>query len=422
MLNKLLGFIREYDMLRPGDHLVCAVSGGADSVALLYAMNLLADKLEITVSAAHFNHRLRGEESDADEAFVRAFCARHDIALQVGSGDVIPGKKGLEAAARKARYAFFRTLPGKLATAHTADDNAETVLLHLVRGTGLRGLGGISPVCGNVIRPMLTVTRQEVLAFLEEYSLKYVTDSSNHTDQFMRNRLRHHVMPLLQQENPRLAENLSATALRLREDEQILSDLAESNITDDVQELRKLPAGLRARVLSRAMEDWGIPEPEAEHVALAEKLVFSEKPSAKAAFPGGVTLSRCYGKLIKEEKSATLEEKNLSCPGQLDLPELGLRVTCTPATEVINEKDCFTVLPVGKMVIRSRCSGDALCRNGGTKTLKALFIDCKIPAAKRGNIPVLSDEKGILGVYGLGADQNRLAKNLPAILIRFERI
>ena len=143
---------------------------------------MLAEKLQITVSAAHFNHCLRGEESDADEAFVRAFCDRHDIALQVGRAEVKAGKKGLEAAARIARYDYFRTLPGKIATAHTADDNAETVLLHLLRGTGLKGLGGISPVNGNVIRPMLTVTRQEVENFLQEYCLRHITDSSNETD------------------------------------------------------------------------------------------------------------------------------------------------------------------------------------------------------------------------------------------------
>ena len=172
-------------MVDAGDHVICAVSGGADSVALLFAMYLLKEKLEIRLSAAHFNHRLRGEESDRDEAFVREFCGHYDIPLFVGSGEVKPGKKGLEAAARDARYAFLRQLPGKIATAHTADDNAETVLMRLIRGTGLKGLGAISPVRGNLIRPMLTVTRQDVLAFLEKERISYMTDSSNETDAFL---------------------------------------------------------------------------------------------------------------------------------------------------------------------------------------------------------------------------------------------
>jgi len=218
MLDRLLSFLRRYDMLSPGDTVTCAVSGGADSMALLWGLYLLREKLNITVQAAHFNHGLRGAESDRDEAHVKAFCDRFDIPLTVGSGQVVPGKKGLEAAARDARYAFFESLPGRLATAHTADDNAETVLMRLVRGTGLKGLGGIKPVNGNVIRPMLTVTREEVLAFLREYHLDFVEDSSNGTDDFLRNRLRHRVMPLLKEENPRLSQNLSAMAMELRQD------------------------------------------------------------------------------------------------------------------------------------------------------------------------------------------------------------
>lgn len=422
MLNKLLSFIREYRMLSPGDHVVCAVSGGADSIALVYAMKLLSEKLEITVSAAHFNHRLRGEESDADEAFVRAFCQRHDIALQVGSGEVVPGKKGLEAAARNARYGFLHTLQGKVATAHTADDNAETLLLHLLRGTGLKGLGGIRPVYGQLIRPMLTVTRQQVLAFLQEYSLDYVNDSSNGTDLFMRNRLRHHVMPLLRQENPRLAENLSATALRLREDEKLLSQLALSNQTADVEKLRDYPAALRRRVLAQQLKDWGVPEPEAEHVALAEKLVFSGKPSARASFPGGVLVSRHYGKLEKCNRLSPLESILLSCPGEIQLPQLGLRVICRPAQVFTNDKNCFTVSPVGNIWISSRRPGDRLRRSGGSKSLKDLFIDSKIPASERDNIPVLRDDLGVLGLYGFGADRDRLASQLPAVQISFECI
>ena len=219
MLNKLQSFICGHQMICAGDRVVCAVSGGADSVALLFSLYLLREKLEFTLTAAHFNHGLRGEESQRDEEFVRGLCDRLDIPLQVGSAQVKAGEKGLEAAARDARYGFFYTLEGKIATAHTANDNAETVLMHLVRGTGLKGLGGIAPVRGRLIRPMLDITRNEVLAFLQEYNLSFVEDSSNGTDDFLRNRLRHNVFPLLEQENPRLAENMSAIAQRLRLDE-----------------------------------------------------------------------------------------------------------------------------------------------------------------------------------------------------------
>ena len=164
MLNKLKAFMGAYR----GQKVVCAVSGGADSMALLWGLYLLRDKLELDLSAAHFNHQLRGAESDRDEAFVRDFCAGYNVPFVAGSGQVTVGEKGLEAAAREARYAFLKSLPGKIATAHTADDNAETILMHLVRGTGLKGLGGIAPARENLIRPMLQITRLAVLAFLEE--------------------------------------------------------------------------------------------------------------------------------------------------------------------------------------------------------------------------------------------------------------
>ena len=422
MLNKLLTFVRKYNMIQPGDHIVCAVSGGADSIALLYAFYLLADKLRITISAAHFNHGLRGEESNTDQQFVQEFCQKHDIPLTCAAGAVVPGKKGLEAAARNARYAFLKTLPGKIATAHTADDNAETVLIHMVRGTGLKGMGAINPINGNIIRPMLGITREDVLAFIAEYHLCYVNDSSNDTDAFLRNRIRHHVIPLLKKENPKLAENLSATALRLREDEKLLTDLAETQKTVDIDTLRNMPQPLRHRVLFGFLEACGVPEPEAEHIAMAEKLVFSDKPSAKAAFPGGVTISRCYKKLEKTETLPDLSEQSLPCPGEITIPQIGVRVICSPAQQLSDRPDCFTVETKGNIIIRSRKTGDALQRSCGKKSMKALFIDRKIPASRRNMVPVLTDDAGVLGVYGFGGDAARLAKNLPATEIRFEKI
>ena len=286
MLNKLRQFSREQDLIRPGDKIVCAVSGGADSMALLWALYLLKEEWDLDLAAAHFNHRLRDEESDRDEAFVRDFCEGYGIPLHVGSGTVIPGKKGLEAAARDARYAFLSALPGKIATAHTADDNAETLLMHLVRGTGLKGLGGIAPRRDNLIRPMLSITRTDVEAFLEEYAVSYITDSSNNGDDFLRNRIRHHVMPLLKEENPRLSQNLSAMALRLRLDEEALSRQATFEGAPQVEVLRNMAPAVRTRALEKFLKDSGVKEPEAVHIRQAEALVFSENPSARANFPG----------------------------------------------------------------------------------------------------------------------------------------
>lgn len=408
MLNKLTSFMREYRMAEPGDHIICAVSGGADSMALLWSMYLLREKLDIRLSAVHFNHHLRGGESDADEAFVREFCQCYEIPLFVGEAQVTAGDKGLEAAARDARYAFFATLPGKIATAHTADDNAETVLLHLVRGTGLKGLGGIAPVRGNIIRPMLAVTRPDVLSLLEEYAISYRTDSSNHTDQFLRNRLRHHVMPLLKEENPRLAENMSAMALSLREDAQVLSQFTEDVTQLDVYQLRQLPKAIRSRVLERFLKKNGVWEPERSHIALAESLAFSDRPSARGHFPGNVTIERRYGILCRADALAEPEAVQIICPGVTELPQWGLRLICQEAETEENTPDCFTVAPTGTVVVRPRQSGDAIRLPGGRKTLKKLYIDRKIPVAQRPFVPVLADDQGVLAVRGIGADEDRV--------------
>ena len=416
MLNKLERFIREKALLTAGDTVTCAVSGGADSMALLWGLYLLKDKLSLDVRAAHFNHRLRGEESDADAAFVREFCGRFEIPLSVGSGEVKPGSKGLEAAARDARYAFLETLPGKIATAHTADDNAETLLMHLVRGTGLKGLGGIAEARGRIIRPMLTVTRQEVLAFLEEYHIPHREDSSNETDDFLRNRLRHHVMPLLKAENPRLSQNLSAMAQRLRQDEAALQTISAPETPLKVEWLRSLMPAVRSRVLETFLKESGVLEPEAEHIALAEALVFSPKPSAHARFPGGITVRRCYDILQAEPTQTLPRAVTLECPGEAVFGDY--RIVCTVASEIINTADTFTLMPQGKLTVRSRQSGDTIRTSGGTKSLKKLFIDRKIPAHLRPGIPVLADDTGVLAAEQIGADREKQAKILPAWQIK----
>ena len=415
MLNKLLSFVRKQDLMAPGDRITCAVSGGADSVALLFALYLLKDKLKIQLSAAHFNHHLRGEESDRDESFVRDFCERYDIPLTVGHGTIVPGKKGLEAAARDARYAFLRAIPGKVATAHTADDNAETVLMHIVRGTGLKGLGGIAPVSGSVIRPMLSVTRQDVEDFCAEWSLSYITDSSNDTDAFLRNRLRHHVMPLLKQENPQLAANVSAMALLLRQDEEYLAGAARAEAMD-VENLRKLHPAVRQRCLERFLKESGVREPEKTHIAQAEALIFTDKPSAFAQFPGGVTIARNYGKLEVRREAASLAPAELEDPGVYIWGDY--RITLGES----GGADACTVYPKGPITVRSRQSGDSIRLPGGTKSLKKLFIDRKIPAALRDRIPVLCDEAGILAVYGIGTNPRQDDHKNPAVRIKIERI
>lgn len=405
MLNKLVSFCREQMLITPGDRIVCAVSGGADSIALLWAMYLLRDKLGITLECAHFNHQLRGEESDRDAAFVRQFCTDYHIPFHYGTEAVAAGDKGLEAAARDARYRFLRGLPGKVATAHTADDNAETVLMHLIRGTGLKGLGGIAPQNGNIIRPMLTVTREDVLAFIEEYALSYVEDGTNREDAFLRNRLRHHVMPLLKAENPKLSQSLSRTALRLRQDEDYLQNKTE--LTADFDSLRQMHPAVRARAIAAFLEQNGVAEPGTQQIAAVEALLYTDRPSASVQLPGNVVIGRNYGILQVVDTTEAPADICLTCPGSVCFGDY--RITAIPANAALNTKYHFTVSPDGEMVVRSRKTGDEISFAFGKKTLKKLFIDQKIPAQQRPFVPVIADCKGVLGVAGFGANMQRTA-------------
>lgn len=415
MLNKLRAFLKEQALLSPGDKVIAAVSGGADSVAMLFALYLLRDELGITLEAAHFNHHLRGAESDRDEAFVTDFCGRYDIPLHLGSGRIVPGKKGLEAAARDARYAFLRRLPGKVATAHTADDNAETVLMRLIRGTGLKGLGAIAPVSGNVIRPMLTVTRDDVEAFLEEYALPHVEDSSNGTDDFLRNRIRHGILPLMRAENPRIGENLSAMALLLRQDEACLQAMIPEEQVPDVSRLKAMEPALRRRALERFLKAQGVREPEQIHILQAEQLLYHWSPSAAMQFPGGVTIGRQYDRLVRLECAPELPETRLSVPGETCIG--GKRFVSEYATDLEERPDSVLVCPAGVLTVRSRRSGDTMRLPGGTRSLKKMYIDRKIPASQRAAVPVLADDRGVLAVFGIGTDIRFHPDSLPAVRI-----
>lgn len=415
MLNKLRAFLKEQALLSPGDKVIAAVSGGADSVAMLFALYLLRDELGITLEAAHFNHHLRGAESDRDEAFVTDFCGRYCIPLHLGSGRIVSGKKGLEAAARDARYAFLRSLPGKVATAHTADDNAETVLMRLIRGTGLKGLGAIAPVSGNVIRPMLTVTRDDVEAFLDEYALPHVEDSSNAEDDFLRNRIRHGILPLMRAENPRIGENLSAMALLLRQDEACLQAMIPEEQMPDVSRLKAMEPALRRRTLERFLKAQGVREPEQIHILQAEQLLYHWSPSASMQFPGGVTIGRQYDRLVRLECAPELPETRLSVPGEICIG--GKRFVSEYATDLEERPDSVLVCPVGVLIVRSRRSGDTMRLPGGTRSLKKMYIDRKIPASQRAAVPVLADDRGVLAVFGIGTDIRFRPDSLPAVRV-----
>ena len=199
----------------------------------------------------------------------------------------------------------------------------------------------------------------------------------------------------------------------------MLSQLAQQAAQPDVEALRRMPKALRARCLEAFLKENGIPEPERSHIALAESLVFSEKPSARAHFPGNITLQRQYSTLCAVPSQQSPEPVTVQCPGVTELPQWGLRLHCRLSDAVQTDTDHFTVVPKGAVVVRSRQTGDQLRLPGGTKSLKKLLIDRKIPAARRSFVPVLADDGGVLGVYGIGPNQDRVG---TGFCFRFEKL
>lgn len=430
--NEVLDFCRRQDLLHRGDRVICALSGGADSVALLWCMYLLKDTMDLTLEAAHFNHGLRGAESDRDEAFVRDLCARYDIPLTVGRGTVTAEGRGLEDAARRARYDFFGQLPpdALVATAHTADDNAETFLLRLLRGAGLRGLGAIAPKRGRIIRPMLSVTRAQVEAFLSEWGLSHVEDSSNGTDAFLRNRLRRGIMPTLREENPRFSRNVSRMALSLRQDADFLDREAEKALEAALSPnglscgaVLSLHPAIGSRVLAMYLQSCGLREPETVHLDALRELLRSDRPSAGASFPGGLILQRKYDRLAPLEKGEPISETPLEGFGEIQFPGWVIQVErgAFPA-DIQKMPDTFYAPLAGTLTVRCRRTGDRMLRPGGHKSLKKLMIDAHIPAALRDCLPVvlLDDEIVFVPVIGVSA-RCRMEPGEPARKIVVQR-
>lgn len=288
MITKVLKTIEAYQMLSPDSAVVAGVSGGADSMALLHVLqSWRKDWPELKVTAAHVNHCLRGAEADRDEEHVRRYCQREGIPLEVLKIDVreeaAKRKLGLEACGRAVRYEFFRRLAGEngvIATAHTLSDLAETVLLHLTRGTGLKGLCGIPPVRENIVRPLIDCSRREIEDYCREHKIPYVTDSTNLEARYSRNKVRLQVLPALKEINPAFEEAVGRMAQSLREDDGCLCEEARELLGRAALE----KGGWSCSVLSRGRKPvrirairllQGASRPEARHLEEIDRIILA---------------------------------------------------------------------------------------------------------------------------------------------------
>lgn len=355
-LEKILHILKKYPMLEAGDNLIVGVSGGMDSVSLLHALNRLKSILGFRLHVVHFNHHLRGAESLRDAQFVEKLAGELALPYTLGSGSVKDfaqsHKMSIEEAARTLRYRFFYRVAekigaNKIATAHTADDQAETLLLRLLQGAGLDGLSGIRPMFshvenitfsssgneeekifwrGQIIRPLIQITREEIRSFVEEEGLEYVQDSSNLDRRYLRNRIRWDLLPLLKREfNPNIITRLAVTADLLRDDLHLLDELTEEyypqvckmagqgEIWIDRHPFTQLHPALQKRILRRSFEKLTglIQGLESVHVQAARELLSSGETGKSIHLPGGVVLRLSYGQGVMLKKSSKAQ-KSLS--------------------------------------------------------------------------------------------------------------
>lgn len=410
----------DISLLPPGGGVLCAVSGGADSVYLLCRLCELRESLGLRVWAAHYNHCLRGAESDRDEAFVRSLCAGLGVEAYSGRGEVAAFARenglGTEDAARRLRYAFLEQTADALgadaiATAHTADDNAETMLLNLARGAGLRGLCGIPPRRGRVIRPILGVTRAEIDAYLELKGVGHVEDSTNAGDDYARNRIRHHAVPALRSVNPEFSRAASRAAALLRRDEEFLEGLARDFVQAHpaglpCRELTELPLPVSSRALRLAAGT----QLSETHVAAAlelakgEGLGFLDLP--------GLRLKREQGRLsFGAAAPERLPVRELVIGGDTQIPEAGVilhSALTVYSGEIHSSLNTFFFQYeniCGTITCTPRAAGDKirLQGRGCTKKLSDLFAERRLTQAERELVPVIRDEAGPIAVCGFGA-------------------
>lgn len=415
VVEKVLDFIQQNKLINSGDEVCAALSGGADSTALLLILLNLKEKLDFSLSAVHVNHNLRGEESVRDENFCRGLCERLGVKLTVESVDVLAYCKeknlSTETGARELRYAAFeKTGADKIATAHNLNDSLETALFNLARGTALKGLCGVPVKRGNFIRPLLCVTRDEIENFLRAADQDWVTDSTNLTDDYSRNFIRHSVVPALCKINTRAIENFDNTSRALSADEEFLSACAKSSFDKcktaggyNAESVNALDKAIKNRVVKMILEENNVSVSAQKIAELTKTFETGEKFNLKDGI-----FSRSENGTVFLDGAKVPSWTDFSCNIEYDEPARFFNKTVKISkTNIVNTKftksefDCDKIK--GEFILRNRKSGDRVKFSGKsfTSDLKKLF-SAKIPRTGRENTVIISDSEGIIFVEGFG--------------------
>jgi tRNA(Ile)-lysidine synthase len=441
IISKVIDTVEKYRMLQEGDRIVVAVSGGPDSVFLLYTLNELKDDMNLTLIVAHVDHCIRGEESKDECRFVKNLADRFDLPFESQSFNVPLIKKAMrvstQEAARNVRYEFFmNTLrkynAKKVALGHNADDQAETVLMRLLRGTGSKGLCGIHPFRDGIfIRPLIEIQRSEIRRFLEDSGVEFVIDSSNKEDIYLRNKIRNRLMPVLINEyNPNIIQSLVNTSEILRKEDEFLDMLADEHLSDiriyrdkksialDILRLKDLDESMQIRVLKRTIELFSkdLRYIGFKHLESIVRMLFRTGSNKSLNLPRGICVEKRYNELVirEETRGKDFFYSFNQIPDHIRLKEPGKDIEFS----VIKPTECLDIgldpdvaffdlklvrLPI---IVRNVKEGDRFQPMGlnGTKKIKDFFIDCKIPRSIRRQIPLLIFDDLIAWVMGLRID------------------
>lgn len=438
-LHKVKATISRYEMFKPGELVVVALSGGPDSVCLLHILHSLKEQLGISLVAAHYDHGLRPSEDASETRFVTSLAGSMAVPFETEKARSLLRRRtaSVEEAARNARYHFLERVmkkhgAQKVALAHQLNDQAETVLMRLLRGSGSSGLGGIPPCRDRVIvRPLIEISRKEIEAYIKARNLSYVVDSSNLQTSFLRNRIRLELLPLLEQYQPRLVERLAETADILRMEDEYLEKIVtawvngESGISPDgdlsigLRSFMALPLPLRRRAVRQliAKVKKNLRRLGSKHVRSVLALAEAEKPQASLDLPGKVCVQRTYDRLVfgssRPEGDGPFAYV-IRKPGIFPLKKIGrtltLEETTVPKTLRGKAMRCTAYVDAEKLryplSIRNFRPGDRFVPLGmkGHKKIKDFFVDLKVPAEERHVTPIVFSRRTPVWICGYRMD------------------
>lgn len=462
-IKRVVHTIDRFGMFTPNDKVLVGVSGGPDSTALLHILVDLAPRYKLNLAVAHLNHGLRPVNADRDEAFVKRMAKTLKIPFHGQVAKIQSWQGSVEEKARQARYGFFKEVMQrhgytKIALGHQKNDNAEAVLMHLLRGSGIRGLAGIPPVRDNmVVRPLINLNRIEIMAYLDDRHIQFVEDETNTDTAYHRNRIRHHLIPIIEENyNPNIIDTLHRTADICRQEDlwfdrhlkPLLDDIVVRSESERLELHHRLladqPLAVRRRVVRQALGRWHghLRRMGAHHIDAVMGLLCTEVDGKKISLPNGIEAIRnaahlCFTRresfmspaIEEPQKFSHIVSGTDSLPLTVNIPEAGCRIAFD-----IEDHEKVEQWPAGDdtnawfdlddltfpLQIRNFKPGDRINPYGmqGSQKIKKLFIDRKIPPAQRIKIPLLLSRGVIVWIAGIRRSSRAMVSDQTQRVLR----